>query len=147
MLAFTWLLQFFKTTQRHRNTTELLISLSHPHHQWILSLISSTSSQFPLMMRAYPPMKKGQVVAQGLTHQCVLLHEMPHSSLHIWRPLRPFKHHRTFSSILGSKRLAYVFGFLSETSSARIIIITNTIMHTLASQFSHNEHYYLSITF
>ena len=75
---------------RNLNTAQQLLSLSHPHHQWTLSLISSTCSQVPLMKRIYPRMKKDLRAAPGLAHRCVSSHEMPHVSLHIWRLLRLF---------------------------------------------------------
>ena len=137
------------TTQRHRNPLQQLNSLSHPHHQWTLSLISSTSSWVPLMMRVYPRMKRG--VAQGLTHLCVLLHEMSHSSLHIWRLLRLFKYHGTFSFMLGSKCLAYVLNFSQKRPQCRQnyyyrCTITYTASGIVIST-KELEHYYLSITF
>jgi hypothetical protein len=61
-----------QTTQRQLNT-EQLISLTHPHHQWTLSPISSTFS-LPLM-RVCPRMRKAALAAE-LTLRCVSLHEI-----------------------------------------------------------------------
>ena len=69
-----------RTTQ-HRSTTYL----SHPHYQWTLSLISSTSSQLPLMVRVCPRMKTE--AAPVLPHRFASLHDF---SFHIWRMIRLF---------------------------------------------------------
>ena len=106
----------------HCSTT--LHSLSY--RQWTLSLISSTFSQVPLMMRVYLRMKKVLRATLGLAHRCVPLHEIPRFSLHTWRLLRPFKRSSyVFFFLCLDKNLLLMSWDFSETSptTTNVIII------------------------
>ena len=77
--------RMYKIRQHFLHSSKLLTSfsslyqtLNHPHHQWTLSLTSTTFSSTPLLRVTYPPTQTAEAPATAAA--VVSLHEMSHSS-------------------------------------------------------------------